>query len=192
MCNQCASTGRRCTGVSDQCRCDRFRIQHGFIRRRIEGTISLGGTPQKGRKLVRSAAPAPSPVWLWISRRPSPSAAYRRRHRRDHGRLERNPEPETTAAPCCRSESGAGRLGEGAGPATLGPNLRQHFRMASWIIGEAACQQQLFHITIAEAAPEIEPDRTADALRREAMVFVWVSWPGRFPRASLPHRAAFG
>ena len=55
--------------------------------------------------------------------------------------------------------------------------------------GNTACKQQLFHIAIAEAEPEIEPDRVADNLCGEAMILVWVGWHGGFHRASMPHRA---
>jgi hypothetical protein len=54
---------------------------------------------------------------------------------------------------------------------------------------DAAGKQQLFNIAIAEAEPEIEPDRVADDLGREAMILVWVCWRGGFHRANMPHRA---
>jgi hypothetical protein len=37
---------------------------------------------------------------------------------------------------------------------------------------DAVCKQQLFNIAITEAETEIEPDRVADSLRREAMILV--------------------
>jgi hypothetical protein len=54
---------------------------------------------------------------------------------------------------------------------------------------DATGEEELFHVAIAEAKPEIEPDCVADDLGREAMILVWVYWHGGFHRADMPHRA---
>lgn len=54
---------------------------------------------------------------------------------------------------------------------------------------DVACKQEVFDIATAEAEPEIQPDRMADNLRREATILVRVGWRCCFHAASMPHRA---
>jgi hypothetical protein len=39
-------------------------------------------------------------------------------------------------------------------------------------------EQEFFHIPVAQAEAEIEPDAVANELGREAMVCVWIGWCG--------------
>jgi hypothetical protein len=50
--------------------------------------------------------------------------------------------------------------------------------LADGLVGhdDPTSEQELFHITIAEAKPEIEPDGVADDLRRKTMILVRVGW----------------
>jgi hypothetical protein len=57
---------------------------------------------------------------------------------------------------------------------------------------DAAGEEELFHVAIAEAKPEIEADGVADDLGRKAIMLVWVCWHGGFHRVSMPHRAEPG
>jgi hypothetical protein len=53
--------------------------------------------------------------------------------------------------------------------------------LAAGFVGHdhAACQEQLFHITVAEAEADVQPDAIADDLGRKPMVCVWAGWRNR-------------
>jgi hypothetical protein len=59
--------------------------------------------------------------------------------------------------------------------------------LADGFIGhhDAAGEQQLFHVAVAEAEAAIEPDRVADDLDRKAVIFIAVDgWYGHAPSIS--------